>query len=96
MPFSFSLKIIQPSTAVTTKLADTLTIDTRVVLSARVRAAVKSAHIAALKARFRRKKVPRTRNSMTLLVAERERRSAMCEERVDVRAVVVLRVGKWG
>lgn len=62
------------------------------MLSERVNAAVKSAHIAALNARFRRKKVPRTRNSITLFVAERERRTAMCEESVDVRAVVVLRV----
>ncbi len=73
-----------------TKFALTFTILTRVVLSARVSAAVKSAHIAALNARFRRKNVPLTRNSMILLEGERERNVAMWEERVDVNAVVVL------
>lgn len=62
------------------------------MLSARVNAAVNSAHIAALNARLRRKNVPRTRNSTILLVGESERKSAMCEERVEVRAVVVLRI----
>lgn len=64
------------------------------MLSARVSAAVKSAHMAALNARLSRKKVPRTRNSTILFVAESERKSAMCEERVDVSAVVVLGVGE--
>ena len=75
------------------KFALTFTMLTRVVLSARVKAVVNSAHMAALNARLRRKKVPRTRNSMILLVGDRERKEAMCEERVDVRAVVVLACG---
>lgn len=63
---------------------------TRVVLSPRVKAAVKRAHMAALNARLRRKNVPRTRNSTILFEADREKKVAMCEDRVDVRAVVVL------
>lgn len=90
MAFNFSPNTIQPSTAVTMKFADTFTIDTRVVLSARVNAAVKSAHMAALKAKLSRKKVTRTRKSTILFAGDRESRRAMCEERVDVREVVVL------
>ena len=63
---------------------------TLVVLSALVRAAVKSAHMAALKRRFMPKKKPLTATSTNLLSADSERRVAMCEARVDVRAVVVL------
>jgi len=66
---------------------------TRVVLSARVKAVVNSVHIAALNARLRRKKVPRTRKSTILLVGDRESRKAMWAERFDVRAVVVLPQG---
>lgn len=64
--------------------------DTRVVESPRVRAAVKSAHISALKSRFMPKKKPRTARSMGVLSAERPRAVAMWEESVDVRDVVVL------
>lgn len=72
------------------KFALTFTMLTRVVLSERVNAAVKSAHMAALNARLSRKKVPRTRNSTTAFVGDSEKRVAMCEESVDVKAVVVL------
>ncbi len=50
------MKIAQPITAVSMKFADVLTMETRVVLGARVRAEVKSAHIMPLKRRFRAKK----------------------------------------
>ena len=63
---------------------------TRVVESARVNAAVKRAHIAALKRRFMPKKKPLTPTSTALLEDDREKRVAMWEDRVDVRAVVVL------
>ena len=63
---------------------------TRVVEDARVSAMVKRAHIAALKRRFRPKKVARTRNSMGLLVGERCRRVERAWDQVEVRAVVVL------
>jgi hypothetical protein len=77
MPFIFSLNIIHPRIAVTMKFALTLMMLTLVVLSARVRAAVKSAHMAALNARFSRKNVPRTRNSMILFVGVSDRMVAM-------------------
>ena len=67
---------------------------TRVVESARVNAAVKRAHMAALKRRFMLKKKARTPRSMSLLSGGKEKRVAMWEDRVDVRAVVVLFVGK--
>jgi hypothetical protein len=72
------------------KFALTLIMDTRVVESPFARAAVKSAHMAALKARFMLKKKARTRMSIGLLVGERERRVAMWAEREEVRDVVVL------
>ncbi|KAL9040898.1 MAG: hypothetical protein Q9214_004301 [Letrouitia sp. 1 TL-2023] len=59
--------------------------ETRVVEDARVRAAVKSAHIRALKARLRRKKRPRMANSMNL---KRE----MELDQDEVSSVVVLGV----
>lgn len=65
---------------------------TRVALSPRLKAAVNKAHIAALKARLRRKKDPRTRNSTTGFAADKEKKSEMCEASVEVRAVVVLEV----
>lgn len=64
--------------------------DTRVVESPRVRAAVKSAHIRALKTRFMPKKKPRTARSIGVLSGDRPRAVEMCEERVEVRDVVVL------
>jgi hypothetical protein len=82
--------------AVMTKFALTFTILTRVVLSARVSAAVKSAHIAALNARFKRKNVPLTRNSTIRFEGDKESNVAMCEDRVDVNAVVVLESGTGG
>jgi hypothetical protein len=75
---------------VTMKLADTLMMLTLVVLSARVKAAVNSAHMAALKSRFMPKKKPRTATSTNLLSADKERDVAMCEAKEEVRAVVVL------
>ena len=63
---------------------------TRVVLEARVRAAVKRVHMARLKSRLRPKKAARMANSTTLFEGERERRREMdCDQEV-VRAVVVL------
>jgi len=61
-----------------------------VVDSARVRADVKSAHIRALKMRFRAKKVARTRRSTIVLFGERWKNVEREAERVDVREVVVL------
>lgn len=52
-----SLKIASPNNAVMMKLVDVLTMATRVVDEARVSAVVNRAHIRALKARFRRKKI---------------------------------------
>ena len=72
------------------KFADTFIMETRVVDSARVRAEVKSAHIRALKRRFKRKKVPRTRMSTAVFEGERLKKVAIEAERVDVREVVVL------
>lgn len=63
---------------------------TLVVLSPRVKAAVKRAHMAALKRRFMPKKKPRTATSTNLLSGERESKVAMCAAREEVRAVVVL------
>lgn len=63
---------------------------TLVVESALVKAAVKSAHIAALKSRFMAKKNPRTATSTILLEASKERPVAMCEASDEVKAVVVL------
>ncbi len=63
---------------------------TLVVLSAFVRAAVKSAHMRALKRRFMPKKKPLTATSTNLLSADKEMTVAMCEARLEVRAVVVL------
>lgn len=54
-----------------------------------MRAEVKRAHIRALKARLRRKKVPRIRNSMNLLSAERWRVVDMAADHEVVRWVVV-------
>ena len=66
-------------------------IDTRVVEEARVRAAVKSAHMRALKARLRRKKTARNRYSMGRFGVDRCRKWAKEVEIEVVRAVVVLR-----
>lgn len=68
-------------------------IDTLVVDEARVSAAVKSAHIRALKARLRRKKRLRMRNSMGRLGVERWKAWAREVDQEVVRAVVVL---GWG
>jgi len=51
------LNITKPRKAVNMKLEEVLMMETRVVDVARVRAAVKRAHIRALKARFREKNV---------------------------------------
>lgn len=72
------------------KLLDTLTILTRVVELDRVRAAVKSAHIAMLKTIFRPKKVPRSARFTYVLSSARPRKEAMFEAKVDVKVVVVL------
>jgi len=72
------------------KFADVLMMDTRVVDSARVRAAVKSAHMRALKARLSRKKVPRRATFMNWLSGERFRRVDRDVARWEVRDVVVL------
>ena len=76
--------------AVITKFAETFMMLTLVVDSARVSADVKSAHIRALKRRFRPKKVPRRATLMNVFSRERPRRVAIEAERVEVRAVVVL------
>jgi len=68
----------------------TFTMLTRVVEEPRVRAAVKSAHMAMLKSIFSPKKVALMISSMGLLSGGGERRLAIDAERVDVRAVVVL------
>jgi hypothetical protein len=78
------------------KLALTLMMETRVVESPRVRAAVKSAHMRALKRRLRPKKVARRRRLMVGESGARERKVAMEEARVEVRAVVVLLVRRGG
>ncbi|KAL9097662.1 MAG: hypothetical protein Q9163_006313, partial [Psora crenata] len=54
---------------VSRKFADVLTSDTRVVDVARVSAAVKSAHMSALKPRLSAKKTARTTSSSALLAA---------------------------
>ena len=67
--------------------------DTRVVDSARVRADVKSAHIKALNARLRRKKVPRRAKLTKALSGERPKKVEREVDSVDVRDVVVLYCG---
>lgn len=51
------MKTTKPRNAVSMKFEEVLMMETRVVEVARVRAAVKRAHMRALKARFREKKV---------------------------------------
>ena len=63
---------------------------TLVVESDRVRAAVKSAHMAALKRRFMRKKKPRTATSTIVFEGSSDRLDAMWDARDEVNAVVVL------
>lgn len=72
------------------KLLETLTMLTRVVELPRVRAAVKSAHMAMLKTMLRPKNVPRSARLTYVLSFARPRRDAMLEANVEVRAVVVL------
>ena len=60
------------------------------VEEARVRAAVKRAHMRALKARLRRKKTARNRYSMGRFGVERCRKWAREVENEVVKAVVVL------
>lgn len=87
---NFSPKIIAPSIAVMKKLLDTLTILTRVVELERVKAAVKSAHMAMLKRILRPKNVPRRATFTYVLSSARPSNAAMLEAKVDVNAVVVL------
>ena len=64
--------------------------DTRVVEEPRVRAAVKSVHMARLKRRFNPKNAARIAYSTILLSEARERACAMACDHDVVRAVVVL------
>jgi hypothetical protein len=72
------------------KLADTLTMLTRVVELDRVKAAVNNAHMAMLKRMLRPKNIPRRPRLTYVLSSARPRKAAMLEANVDVNDVVVL------
>lgn len=63
--------------------------ETRVVDEARVSAAVKSAHMSALKARLSEKQMARIKKSMNRFEAERPIAVAMALDHEDVSSVVV-------